>query len=181
MQGQQKLAPVFCPVTGEEVSMSAGTIDYAGVRYETCCAGCPEEFKKNPAKALKSAALKGKTVGVFLFDPISNARITGQTSKASSDYKGVRYLFTSTEEKATFDATPAKFLKAPTKEVLFCAVAGHAIKNYASAGGYQDINGTRYYTCCADCLAKLKADHKLATKAPESKVKNPMAMDAPKS
>ena len=180
MQTQAKLSPLVCPVTGEEVTMSAGSVDFAGTRYLTCCGGCPEELKKNPTAVLKSDKLKGKTFGEFLFDPISNARITEKAAKASSDYKGTRYFFASVEEKATFDATPAKFTKTPAKEVLFCAVAGHAIKNYASAGGFLDINGTRYYTCCANCLAKLKADNTLASKAPAAQLKKPSAMDAPK-
>ncbi len=180
LQPQTKLAPLVCPMTGEEVSMSAGTIDYAGTRFVTCCAGCPEEFKKDPAKALKGTALKGKTFGEFLFDPISNARITEKAAKASTDYKGIRYFFATPEEKKTFDMTPAKFTKAPAKEVLFCSVAGHPIKNYASAGGFVDISGTRFYTCCGNCLAKLKADNTLASKAPADQIKKPAAMDAPK-
>ena len=29
--------------------------DYKGRRYFFCCAGCPDEFKKNPAKYAKTA------------------------------------------------------------------------------------------------------------------------------
>lgn len=31
--------------------------DYKGRRYFFCCAGCPESFKKNPAKYAKSASI----------------------------------------------------------------------------------------------------------------------------
>lgn len=180
LQAQANLKPLVCPITGEAVTTSAGTIDFAGVRFLMCCAGCPEEFKKDPEKAIKAPSLKGKTFGESLFDPISNARITEKAAKASSDYNGIRYFFATTAEKETFDATPAKYTKAPAKEVLFCTVAGHAIKNYASAGGFVDIKGTRYYTCCGNCLAKLKADNSLADKTPADKVQKPTAMDAPK-
>lgn len=31
--------------------------DYKGRRYFFCCAGCPDAFKKNPAKFAKNASL----------------------------------------------------------------------------------------------------------------------------
>ncbi len=31
--------------------------DYKGRRYYFCCAGCPDAFKKNPAKFAKNASL----------------------------------------------------------------------------------------------------------------------------
>jgi YHS domain-containing protein len=177
-QAQAQISPLVCPMTGEEVTASSASIDFAGTRYQMCCGGCPAGFKKDPGAAVKAAKAKGKTFGTFLFDPVTSARIDAKAAKASSDYKGTRYLFTSAEEKATFDASPAKFAtKTPKKEVLYCAVAGHAIKNYAAAGGYVDVDGTRYYTCCTNCLAKLKADNSLATKAPADQVKAPAAID----
>jgi YHS domain-containing protein len=174
---QPQLTPLVCPMTGEATTATSACIDFAGTRYPMCCGGCPDEFKKSAATAIKSDKLNGKTFGVFLFDPISNAKIDPKTAKASSDFKGTRYYFATADEKTTFDASPKKFTKTPVKEVLFCAVAGHAIKSYDAAGGYQDINGTRYYTCCTNCLAKLKADASLASKAPSDQVKSPAAMD----
>jgi len=182
VQSQDKLSPITCPMTGEAVGTPAGLIDFAGTRYEMCCAGCPEGFKKDPAAAIKAAKAKDKdkTYGIFLFDPISNARIDAKAAKASSDYKSTRYYFATADEKTTFDADPKKYAaKAPKKEVLYCPVAGHAIKGYAAAGGFIDIDGTRYYTCCTNCLAKLKADNTLASKAPADQVKAPAAIDAP--
>lgn len=49
---------VKCPVTGSTINPAkayAKTV-YKGKTYYFCCAGCPEEFKKNPQKYLK----KGK-------------------------------------------------------------------------------------------------------------------------
>jgi len=177
-----KNAPLVCPVTLEAIGTTAGTIDYAGTRYEMCCGGCPDGFKKEPATVLKNEKLKGKTYGVFLFDPITSARIDAKSAKGgSSDYKGTRYLFATADEKTTFDADPAKYAaKTPEKESLYCPVAGHAVKSYAAAGGFVDIKGTRYYTCCTNCLAKLKADATLADKTPAEQIKTPAAMDAPK-
>jgi len=182
MQSQDKLSPIVCPMTAEAVAVPFLNIDFGGTRYEMCCGGCPDGFKKEPATPLKSDKLKGKTVGIFLFDPISNARIDPKDAKGgASDYKGKRYYFATAEEKTTFDAEPKKFAaKTPKKEVLYCPVAGHAIKSYAAAGGYMDIDGTRYYTCCTSCLAKLKADNTLAAKAPADQVKAPITIDVPK-
>ncbi len=177
LQSQDKLSPLVCPMTGEAVTASSPAIDYNGVRFQTCCSDCPAAFKKDPKAAIKAARAKGKTFGVFLFDPISHARIDAKKAVASSDYKGIRYLFASAAEKATFDASPKDFTHSAKKEVLYCPVAGHAIKNYASAGGYLDIDGTRYYTCCTNCLAKLKADNSLAKAAPADQVKTPTTQD----
>lgn len=179
--GQQQLKPMVCPMTGQPVSASSATIDYAGTRYQMCCADCPAGFKKDPAAAIKAAKKKDKTFGVFLFDPVSNARIDSKKAEGgSSDYKDIRYYFATAAEKTSFDADPKKFIgKTPKKEMLFCPVAGHAIKSYAAAGAYLDINGTRYYTCCTNCLAKLKADNSLASKAPAEQVKAPVPIDLP--
>ncbi|MDR3692391.1 MAG: YHS domain-containing protein [Fimbriimonas sp.] len=179
----QDAKPVVCPMTAEEVSVPFASIDFAGTRYSMCCGGCPDGFKKDPAAALKSDKLKGKTVGIFLFDPVSNKRIEPKNAAGgSSDYKGTRYLFATADEKAKFEANPKDFVKQkPTKEVLYCVVAGEAIKNYASAGGYVDIGTTRYYTCCANCLAKLKADPATYSAKGADHTKDPAAIDAPKA
>jgi YHS domain-containing protein len=41
-----------CPVTGEDFTVSAKTIQVAheGKRFAFCCADCLPEFNKNPAK-----------------------------------------------------------------------------------------------------------------------------------
>ncbi|OGC04580.1 hypothetical protein A3H38_02805 [candidate division WOR-1 bacterium RIFCSPLOWO2_02_FULL_46_20] len=46
---------VTCPVTGGKIEAAkayAKTV-YKGKTYYFCCAGCPEEFKKNPEKYAK--------------------------------------------------------------------------------------------------------------------------------
>lgn len=45
-------AQTTCPVLGGEINKHLYT-DYKGYRIYFCCAGCPEEFKKNPEKYLK--------------------------------------------------------------------------------------------------------------------------------
>jgi YHS domain-containing protein len=50
-------------VPHDKVSIKAATkagmyTDYKGNRYFFCCAGCPEKFKKNPAKFARNAHIK---------------------------------------------------------------------------------------------------------------------------
>ena len=54
-------AGITCAVqTGNKVDIAKATAshmyaDYKGNRYFFCCGGCPEAFKKDPAKYAKSA------------------------------------------------------------------------------------------------------------------------------
>lgn len=46
----------ICPVSGEEVGqggMEPALYEYEGKIYNFCCAGCIEEFKKDPEKYIK--------------------------------------------------------------------------------------------------------------------------------
>jgi len=44
----------ICPVTGEKINENTKvTYEYQGKIYNFCCAGCPDEFKKNPEKYIK--------------------------------------------------------------------------------------------------------------------------------
>ena len=172
---------LVCPTTGEAVAKAASSIDYAGVRYGTCCAGCDGPFKKDPAKALKSPALKGKTAGVSLFDPVTGLRLDAKAARGgSSDFGGVRYLFASAENKKAFDAEPKKYGTSPAKEALFCPVMKHEVASYAASGGYVDHEGVRYYVCCGGCMDGLKADPAKFVANASAAVKAPVAKNAPK-
>ena len=51
-----------CAVTGDKLNVADATkhhmyTDYKGRRYFFCCPGCPEEFKKNPAKYSKAPSI----------------------------------------------------------------------------------------------------------------------------
>lgn len=53
---------IKCAVTGGNVNIAKATknhmfADYKGHRYFFCCAGCPEEFAKNPAKYQKADSI----------------------------------------------------------------------------------------------------------------------------
>ena len=44
----------ICPVTGEKIDEKTKvTYEYQGKIYNFCCAGCPDEFKKDPEKYIK--------------------------------------------------------------------------------------------------------------------------------
>jgi len=53
---------IICPVMGtviESKEKAVGYQDYEGMRYYFCCDGCPEQFKKDPAKYAKKGATGG--------------------------------------------------------------------------------------------------------------------------
>jgi YHS domain-containing protein len=173
-------ASVVCPISGGATKADGPAIDYKGVRYTMCCNNCPTAFKNDPATALKNEKLKDKLVGVALFDPVNGLRINEKGAKGGySDFSGVRYYFLTADEKKSFDAAPKSFTKMPEKEALYCAVMGHALKDYSSAGGYVDFENVRYYTCCADCQAAMKKDPSGFAAKAKAEVKASAAMDAP--
>lgn len=144
--------PLACPVMGGKVNHALASTDYNGVRYWYCCNGCKAAFEKDPAAALKSDKLKGKTSGVFLFDPVSGARLDHDKAiKESSDFGGVRFLFASAANKAAFDKDPKKYGTLPQKEALYCAVGKEAVASYEAASGFVDHKGVRFYMCCGGC------------------------------
>jgi YHS domain-containing protein len=164
MMGHQDAVkpPLTCAVLGINATDGGPAVDYNGVRYALCCAMCQASFQKDPAAAINGDKAKGKTIGTFMFDPVSDARITDAQAKAWSDYKGVRYLFLTPDEKTTFDATPVKFTAVPAKEALFCPVESQKLSGYAAAGSFRDYEGVRYYFCCNGCpadFAKKPADY----------------------
>lgn len=150
-QDAAKPTPITCAILGGNAAVTGPAVDYKGVHYPFCCTMCQGAFMKDPDKAISADRNKGKTIGVFLFDPVSGARIGDAQSKAFSDYNGVRYEFTSDDEKKTFDGSPAKYAAYPEKEALFCPVQKTKLSGYAAAGSFRDYNGVRYYFCCNSC------------------------------
>ncbi len=160
--------PLTCSVLGINAPDGGPSVDYKGVRYALCCAMCQASFQKDPNAAITSDKAKDKTIGTFMFDPITDSRITSAAAKASTDYKGVRYLFTTTDEKKTFLDSPDKYTSIPEKEALYCPVEKQKLSGYASAGSYRDYEGVRYYFCCDSCptdFMKKPADYAKASVA----------------
>lgn len=147
---------LVCPMMLEEVGKDAKMMDYIGVRYAICCDTCETKFRKDPFKILSNKKIEPYLVGISLFDPVSGARLDQEDSKAFSDYKSIRYYFSTADEKKAFDTKPDTYTAAPKKEVLWCPVMGHDLPSADRSGGYVTVGDTRYYVCCADCLVKMK-------------------------
>ncbi len=172
--GQQ--SPLSCPITLQPAVKGMSVTDYNGVRFTYCCPGCDKQFEKDPQASIDKSAKAGKTVGVFLFDPISRTPIQADKAKGGfSDFKGIRFYFNAPEEKSTFDKEPLRYGALPKKEALYCPVSKEKVESYAKASGYDDYNGVRYYYCCAGCEKPFTAEPaKYAPNAQEF-VKNPQA------
>ena len=150
----------FCPVMGSPAKMEGVAVEYKGASYKFCCAGCVDMFNKEPDKWIKKTAEKDMVAGTFLFDPVTGNSIKAKKAKASMDYKGIRYHFSSEENLALFKADPKKFTAVPAKEQLHCPVMDSPVANYTKASGYVDHNGVRYYMCCGGCQPAFAKDPK---------------------
>jgi len=164
----------ICPIMGHEVpSLKADYSDYNGVRYLYCCEGCKDPFEKTPDKIVANLP-KGKTAGIFLFDPVSGNRLKLEKAiKEYSDYNGVRFMFASAANKAAFDQDPKKYGQMPKMEALYCPVGKEAVPSYGAASGYVDHEGTRYYLCCAGCEGPMKKEPAKHVDAAKAHVKKP--------
>lgn len=59
----QNVGNKICPVSGEEIKeQTKATYEYEGKIYNFCCAGCIEEFKKDPEQYISKVdqELEGK-------------------------------------------------------------------------------------------------------------------------
>lgn len=168
-----------CPIMGSPVNEKSAAVELNGARYAFCCGGCDGAFKKDPAKAVNATAEKGKIAGIFLFDPVSKSRLT-EDLHGSSDYKGIRYQFSSEDNKKAFDADPTKFVLKVEKEALYCPVGEEKVEAYSAASGYADFEGVRYYFCCGGCDGKFAADPAKYAKNAKDHVKAPDVVKAPK-
>lgn len=154
----QKLQ-LTCPVSGEDIDKPFATFLYKGSAIGICCPMCDKTFGSDPEKFMKPDVLKGKNVGVALFNPISHIRIKpDETTLGPTFYNGIGYYFDTAEEKATFESDMKKYTAVPAKEALYCPVMKHEVKSIQASGGFADVDGVRYYICCSPCAAKLAAE-----------------------
>lgn len=142
---------VVCPIMGSAIDPNMPTVQYQGAEFGFCCAGCDVTFMENPRSAIQRASLADRTVGVFLFDPISLDRIVADESTPYMDYRGLRYYFASEANKEEFASDPLPHSQYPEKEALHCPVMDAPIASYKAASGYRDHEGVRYFFCCAGC------------------------------
>lgn len=166
-------AGLTCPVMGGKANFKDPSTEYNGARFAYCCGGCKETFEKAPAKVIEKAVKEKRNIGMFLFDPVSHKRIDHEKAAGTSYYNGIRFAFSSLENKATFDKNPKAYGVLPKKESLFCPVMKAEIKDYASADSYVDHNGVRYYMCCAGCATPFANDAAKFAAEVTDRVKNP--------
>ncbi len=149
-----------CTVKGTPIASLTKSTPYSafhGARYYFNSSKSKSDFLENPVKYASEAA---KTPGVkasFLFDPVSTKRLNPEMASAHSDYKGIRFFFSSAAHKQTFDASPEKYGSVPMKDALFCPVANLAEGSYGAASDYSDVEGTRYFFCCKGCKEQFEA------------------------
>lgn len=159
---------VVCPIMGSAIDPDMPTVQYQGAEFGFCCAGCDVTFMENPRAAIQRASLADRTVGVFLFDPVSLDRISPEDDTPYVDHRGLRYFFANSENKAKFESEPLTFASYPAREALHCPVMDAPIASYSAASGYRDYEGVRYYFCCAGCDDAFDAEPaKYATAAAE--------------
>ena len=69
----------ICPVTGEKINDKLKvTYEYEGKIYNFCCAGCPDEFKKDPQKYIKKVEAELQ---------VQNQEMTKQEEAATQESK----------------------------------------------------------------------------------------------
>lgn len=143
--------PVVCPIMGSAIDPQMPTIEFQGSVFAFCCPGCDDAFLENPRGAIQRSALADRTVGVFLFDPVSMERILPEDSEMYADHRGIRYFFETEESRSLFVSSPQRYSAYPDREALHCPVMDVPLPSYASASGYRDFEGVRYYFCCPGC------------------------------
>lgn len=170
--------PVYCPVmSGNAVTANNPALEYNGAVFRFCCPGCDTRFANKPNDYLKAAAENNRTIGVFLFDPVSGSAIEAGSTRFTLDHKGIRYTFRNQANLDAFKADPAKFTSVK-KELLICPVMEEKIAKPSDAPGYVDYKGVRYYICCGGCFSELKNNiakyaETWASKATDFKAINP--------
>lgn len=177
----QQATGLTCPVTGQPVVKDMKLTELNGAVFSYCCPGCDTQFAANPEMYLSRAAKAGKTVGSFLFDPVTHKRLDPKAAKGGfSDYGGIRYYFETEAARTGFDTDPKAFTAIPKQEALYCPVSKEKVASYTKASGYGDYAGVRYYFCCAGCDVPFAKDPAKYAPAAAAYVKVPKAVNVTK-
>jgi YHS domain-containing protein len=144
-----------CPITGKAVS-AAFVVLVGDKKVGLCCAKCKAAFEADPGPHLVKLGLKdaGPVNDVC---PVSGQPVAaGFTSEASGSLVG----FCCDKCKATFDASPDKFLeklglkKAAPELNALCPVSGEAV----DAAVTSEYKGRSVAFCCGNCKKTFDAD-----------------------
>jgi YHS domain-containing protein len=109
---------VHCPVTRSpfEISELTPVIDYKGKSYYFCCAGCIDEFKKDPEKYAAGGEFTLRQpskdeIGRTRQCPVNKAEFPVTPETPVLDYKGKSYFFCCSSCVDQFKQTPEEFEK----------------------------------------------------------------------
>lgn len=151
------LPALYCPATLEKITGNPTiTVEYGGILFGTCCAGCGNPLVKNPRPLLLDAIKAKRTVGTFIYDPVTGMRIDGAKAPEYTDYASIRYFFNSKDEKKTFLANPKNYVSDVKIEAYFCPVTKVAT-DWDHAAAFADFHGIRYFLADAESWKKFKA------------------------
>lgn len=171
---------LVCPISGEAIRAGSKALDVNGVRYRFCCDSCTGSFQKDPTAAIKKSKDNKWLAGVSVFDPVSGKRLSPENAKGGfSDFEGVRFAFTSAQNKATFDADPKLYGTIPAKGCSICPVMGHELSGSYMAPSFVDFEDVRYFACCEQCVPRLRSNPKQFAASSASKVGAPKAYEVP--
>ncbi len=157
----EEMGSFVCSIKGSPIAaITASTLyaPYRGARYYFSSNQNRKIFLENPAKYAADAAKSPGVKAAFLFDPVSTRRLPPEKAVAHSDYKRVRFFFSSTQDKEKFDNSPVTYAVPPNKESLLCPAQMLPVGSYGGASDYSDFDGIRYFFCCAGCKEKFDAN-----------------------
>lgn len=163
-----------CPVSGEKLGAMGDPIqiNYEGRDIRFCCAGCPKQFKADPAKfiakidalmieqqkkfyALRTCPVTGSELGSMgdPIDKIHNNRL-------------VRYCCAGCEK--TFTEDPSKYIAKLDAAVVakqsadypfsVCLVSGERLGGAMGKGVDKVIGNRLVKFCCAGCVTQFEQD-----------------------
>jgi len=149
-----------CPVMGDPISENSQRYEYAGLVTAVCCAGCEGSLKAAPDKAMKARGTS--LVAYSAYDVIAKTSIKPDKAVATTDYNGVRYLFSTKENKAAFDKDPKALSTRPTYEAFGKCVVTKEVVPAGKFAAYRDVKTVidgkpqmaRVYFCCMGCVPK---------------------------
>lgn len=152
------MPPLYCAATLEKITGKPfSTVEYVGILFGTCCIGCNNPLLRDPKPLLVEAVKEKRTVGTFIYDPVTGLRINGAKAPEYMDYASIRYFFNSKEEKKAFDTNPGAYVSDIKSEAYFCPVSKHST-SWQNAAGFADYHSVRYFLADADSVKAFKAD-----------------------
>lgn len=153
---QAQTGDIFCPVLHKKGLAQYGAHYFGGLVFLICCPGCDKDFSEHPFQFLEEGEALGQPVAESLFDPIDGKRVVAG-SKDNMEYRGIRYVFNSSEHHTEFKSNPELYVNLPKSEVRWDLKSGKEIA-YPDAIRYLDYAGIRVYFSDPAALESFQAD-----------------------